>query len=264
VSRNSVKSPSKIINASNTERSPKSRPNVTVVVTCYNQGHFLPESIGSILSQTRLPDEIVLVDDGSTDNTRDKVRCFPEVSYIRQDNSGLAAARNTGLRRSRGDLLVFLDADDRLLPTHWRRDLTISRLIRSAVLFSGRSGESTQPEGFWQIAPPCARWERTLIWVFSGTTRSACTPPRCFAGVLEAVGGYDISLPACEDYDLYLKIARRFPSHQHARLVAEYRMHPGQMSVRLSMMLKTAKRVLLAQRGYSRKRHLHQSHPDWH
>jgi glycosyltransferase involved in cell wall biosynthesis len=116
VSRNSVKSPSKIINASNTERSPKSRPNVTVVVTCYNQGHFLPESIGSILSQTRLPDEIVLVDDGSTDNTRDKVRCFPEVSYIRQDNSGLAAARNTGLRRSRGDLLVFLDADDRLLP----------------------------------------------------------------------------------------------------------------------------------------------------
>ena len=89
---------------------------VTVVVTCYNQGHFLRESIGSILSQTRLPDEILLVDDGSTDNTRDEVRRFPEVIYIRQDNSGLAAARNTGLRRSRGDLLVFLDADDRLLP----------------------------------------------------------------------------------------------------------------------------------------------------
>ena len=69
---------------------------------------------------------------------------------------------------------------------------------------------------------------------------------------LEAVGGYDTSLPACEDYDLYLKIARRFPAHQHARLVAEYRMHPGQMSVRLRMMLKTAKRVLLAQRKFVR------------
>ena len=67
---------------------------------------------------------------------------------------------------------------------------------------------------------------------------------------LEDVGGYDTSLPACEDYDLYLKIARRFPAHQHARLVAEYRMHPGQMSVRLRMMLKTAKRVLLAQRKF--------------
>ena len=51
---------------------------------------------------------------------------------------------------------------------------------------------------------------------------------------LEAVGGYDTSLSACEDYDLYLKIARRFPAHQHARLVAEYRMHPGQMSARLT------------------------------
>ena len=114
----SLNFPTHVVNKFDTERGPHGRPKelVTVVVTCYNQGRFLPESIGSLLSQTRRPDEILLVDDGSTDNTRDQVRRFPEVIYIRQDNSGLAAARNTGLRRSRGDLLVFLDADDRLVP----------------------------------------------------------------------------------------------------------------------------------------------------
>ena len=114
----SLKSPSDINNRFNTERDPRSCPKalITVVVTCYNQGRFLSESLGSILNQNRRPDEILLVDDGSTDNTRDEVRRCPEVVYIRQENSGLAAARNTGLRQSRGDLLVFLDADDRLVP----------------------------------------------------------------------------------------------------------------------------------------------------
>ena len=223
------------------------------MVTCYNQGHFLPESIGSILSQTRRPDEILLVDDGSTDNTRDEVRRFSEVSYIRQDNSGLAAARNTGLRQSRGDLLVFLDADDRLLPQALEAGLDdFAAHPECAFVF----GAFRRIDAAGRLLEDRAAMRLLGEDAYLGLLRNN---PICMHATamfrrraLESVGGYDTSLPACEDYDLYLKIARRFPTHQHARLVAEYRMHPGQMSARLRLMLKTAKRVLLAQREFVR------------
>src|SRR5215210_7179893 len=89
---------------------------VSVVIPCFNQGHFLGEALESVLSQTRPPDHVVVVDDGSVDNTAVVVGRFPTVHYIRQPNGGLARARNTGLRHTRGEYLVFLDADDRLWP----------------------------------------------------------------------------------------------------------------------------------------------------
>ena len=90
---------------------------VSVVIPCYNQAHFLGEAIESVLAQTYPHLEIVVVDDGSTDNTGEVAARYPGVRYVRQENQGLAAARNTGLRHSSGDYLVFLDADDRLLAT---------------------------------------------------------------------------------------------------------------------------------------------------
>src|ERR671912_965329 len=89
---------------------------VSVVIPCYNQAHFLGEAIESVLSQTYPHFEIVVVDDGSTDNTQEVAARYPGVRYIRQENQGLAGARNAGIRRSNGSYLVFLDADDRLLP----------------------------------------------------------------------------------------------------------------------------------------------------
>src|SRR5918997_500688 len=89
---------------------------VSVVIPCYNQAHFLGEAIESVLSQTYPHFEVVVVDDGSTDNTQEVAARYPGVRYIRQENQGLAGARNAGIRRSNGSFLVFLDADDRLLP----------------------------------------------------------------------------------------------------------------------------------------------------
>ena len=173
--------------------------------------------------------------------------------YIRQDNSGLAAARNTGLSRSRGDLLVFLDADDRLLPQ---------------ALEAGLNNFAAHPEcafvfgAFRRIDAAGKPLEERAAMRFLGKdaylgllkSNAICMHATAMfrRRALESVGGYDTSLPACEDYDLCLKVARRFPAHQHARLVAEYRMHPGQMSARLRMMLKTVKRVLLRQREFVR------------
>src|SRR3712207_4601210 len=95
---------------------PTEKPLVSIVIPCYNQAHFLGEAIESVLAQTYPHFEVVVVDDGSTDNTEAVAARYPGVRCIRQENQGLAAARNTGIRRSNGSYLVFLDADDRLLP----------------------------------------------------------------------------------------------------------------------------------------------------
>src|SRR6266480_1367400 len=92
------------------------RPLVSVVIPCYNQAHFLGEAIESVMAQTYPHFEVVVVDDGSTDNIAAVVARYPGVRCFQQGNQGLSAARNTGLRHSIGECLVFLDADDRLMP----------------------------------------------------------------------------------------------------------------------------------------------------
>src|SRR5215467_10342139 len=91
------------------------QPEVSVVVVCYNQAVFLFDSIQSVLDQTYRNFEIVIVDDGSIDNTAEVTRGFREARYIHQPNRGLASARNTGSAVCQGRYIVFLDADDRLL-----------------------------------------------------------------------------------------------------------------------------------------------------
>ena len=98
------------------EQHHENTPLVSVIIPCYGQAHFLAETIESVLAQRYPHFEVVVIDDGSVDNTEEVALQWPRVRYVRQNNSGLAAARNTGLRRSLGDYVVFLDADDRLLP----------------------------------------------------------------------------------------------------------------------------------------------------
>src|SRR5438552_14718440 len=89
---------------------------VSVIIPCYNQADFLHQAIKSALAQTYSHREILVVDDGSTENIAELTSSYPRVRYIRQENSGVSAARNTALTHSRGEYLVCLDADDRLLP----------------------------------------------------------------------------------------------------------------------------------------------------
>ena len=109
-------------------------PLVSVIITSYNQARFLSDAIESVLTQTYSQFEMVVVDDGSTDNASEVVARYPGVRYMRQDNQGLSAARNTGLRESNGAYLVFLDADDRLLPLLSKPAWAAYRPIRNAVL----------------------------------------------------------------------------------------------------------------------------------
>src|SRR5688572_7471549 len=91
-------------------------PLVSVIIPCYNHALYLREAIGSVEQQTYTHTEIIVVDDGSTDETKLVVSSFPSVKYIHQHNSGLSAARNKGIEEASGQYLVFLDADDWLYP----------------------------------------------------------------------------------------------------------------------------------------------------
>ena len=111
---------------------------VSVIIPCYKQAGFLSDAIESVLAQTHPYVEIIVVDDGSPDNTSDVALSYPGVRCIRQENQGLSAARNTGIRESTGDFLVFLDADDRLTPSASRRGLHYLRLVPQAVIAVGK------------------------------------------------------------------------------------------------------------------------------
>jgi glycosyltransferase involved in cell wall biosynthesis len=209
---------------------------VSVVIPCYNQARFVGEAIASALAQTHQPIEIVVVDDGSTDDTADVVSRYRGVRLIRQDNRGLPAARNVGWRASHGQYVIFLDADDRLLP--------YAAAVALAAL-SGRAeaavavGRCRRIDAQGRPLPPRPR-PRVETDHYTSLIRSCWIEVAAVAyrrAALVAVGGFDESLPGAEDYDIYLRLARRFPIVDHYTEVAEYRQYPGSMSRNHARML---------------------------
>jgi glycosyltransferase involved in cell wall biosynthesis len=198
---------------------------VSVVIPCFNQAHYLPEAIESVLAQTLAPAEVIVVDDGSEDNSHEVAARYEKVSRMRQQNRGVAAARNAGWQATTADYLVFLDADDRLLAEALEVGLGALERRPQVAFVSGFSrdiGDDGQPlEGLRQPLVIQDHYLRLLedCFIWSGSSivyrRSA----------LEAVGGFDESLTAADDYDLYLRIARRFPIYCHEAVVTEYRRH---------------------------------------
>jgi glycosyltransferase involved in cell wall biosynthesis len=252
---------------------------VSIVIPCYNQGHFLGEAIASAGAQENFVSEIVVVDDGSTDETPAVAARGGLVTYIRQERRGLSEARNSGWRAASGDYVVFLDADDRLLlgaieagieafgrcpqaafvfghyelidehgavlPT-WRElrttdDRTFTTGDFELVLPDGRrGGRSPQPHR--------ASDHYTAILRRNYISMHAAVVYR--RAILEETSGFDPGLSALEDYELYLRVTRMHPIASHDEVVAQYRRHPGAMSCDMLNMLRMALFVLREQRPY--------------
>jgi glycosyltransferase involved in cell wall biosynthesis len=220
---------------------------VSVIIPCYNQAHFLHEAIQSALAQTYSHREIFIVDDGSTDNTAEVTAGFGGVRYIRQENLGVSTARNQGLKGSRGEYLVFLDADDRLLPEALEIGIDCMRQHPECAFASGHSRFITADGAL--LAPPaqlCVTRDHYLellrgnyIWCPGSVIyrRSA----------FEVVKGFDTSLGPGADYDLYLRITRNYPVFCHNQFVAGYRLHSSSMSADPSLMLQDTLKALDAQ-----------------
>jgi glycosyltransferase involved in cell wall biosynthesis len=224
---------------------------VSVVVPCYNQGRFLAEAVESVLCQTYRDFEVIVVDDGSTDSTRDVAGGRP-VRYFFQNNQGLSAARNRGIREGLGEYFVFLDADDRLLPTALRAGVE-ALIEHPSIAFAFGSYRVIDENGI-TLQDPIQRLQGAID--YTTLLRSNCIEMHATviyrASTFEIAGAFDPVLKACEDYDMYLRVARQLLICHFDACVAEYRMHPGNMSRDARLMLRSVLQVLHTQRKYFR------------
>lgn len=244
---------------------PRAEPTASVVIPCYNQGHFLGEAIHSALHQTHPGVEVVVVDDGSTDGTRAVAEWAGwdrPVRYVWQRNAGLSAARNAGLRVSTGAYVAFLDSDDWLLPDAVEHGVEAFQERPESAMVVGHHREVDEvgegPDADLEAAHTylARRREEAEGGAYEALLRGNYIGMPATVlyrrDALEAVGGFDPSLRSCEDYDLYLRIARRYPVHYHPAVVALYRKHGGGMSRNLDRMLQTSLTVLRRQRAHVR------------
>ena len=198
---------------------------VSVIIACHNHGQFLGQAIESVLAQSYRNVEIIVVDDGSTDNTGRVATRYRLVRYIYQENAGPSAARNAGLRESHGDFLVFLDADDRLLPNALDIGVSCARAHPECAFVSGHC-RVVDSNGAILASPRQLQVERDhYLQLLRGGAYIWCPATVLYQRqIFDFVHGFD---PACrvEDYDLYLRITRDFPVYSHGHVIVEYRQH---------------------------------------
>lgn len=223
---------------------------VSVILTCYNQGRFLSDAMDSVLLQTYQEFEIIVIDDGSTDHTAEVSRRQPRARYVGQSNQGLSAARNRGIQEAHGEFLVFLDADDRLLPPALEAGVR-TLLEHPECAFAFGDYRDIAIDGTVVFEPT-----RKLVIndYYSALLEGNCIEMHAVViyrrAVFADIGVFNTSLKTCEDYDFYLRVARRMPICHFAVLVAEYRQHDRNMSGDALLMLRHVLTVLHSQKSF--------------
>lgn len=219
-------------------------PLVSLVIPCFNQAHYLHEAIESALDQSHPRIEVIVVDDGSEDEVETVVARYPFVRLVRRNRGGVSRARNHGFEVSRGDHVVFLDADDRLVRDSARIGVDLLEAAPSCSCAAGLCrviGSDGRPRPFRQeehtgADPYLALLSSNFIWMPGQVIFRR-------AAFAEA-GGFSSDFDACADYDLYLRLARTTRICVHREVVAEYRQHGENMSANAELMLVSALAVL--------------------
>jgi amino acid adenylation domain-containing protein len=210
---------------------------ISVIIPAYNSAAFLATAIESILSQTQAVSEIIVVEDGSNDDSKAICDLYPLVKYIYQSNQGIHGARNTGIRNSQGAYLIFLDADDCLLPKAVEMGMNCFDTYPDAGFVFGRylfrsinpdGSYSTQP--LFDEPPPIASYATIL----AAQHNIQCATAIIRRDAIESVGRFPLGR---EDLSLFLRIAREYPIYFHDRVVSEYRYHGGNESSKSVKML---------------------------
>jgi glycosyltransferase involved in cell wall biosynthesis len=207
-------------------------PRVTVIIPTYNRRDLVREAIASVTAQSYTDCEVIVVDDGSDDGTAEVVQQFARIRYIYQPNHGVSAARNAGVALAQGELLAFLDSDDLWQPR---------KLECQVALFDQDPGiQICQTDEMWirdgVRVNPHNKHRKTGGDIFARSLELCLVSPSAVMmrrALFEELGGFDETLPACEDYDLWLRITTRLPVHFiEMPLVVKRGGHPDQLSRR--------------------------------
>ncbi|WP_159448106.1 glycosyltransferase family 2 protein [Papillibacter cinnamivorans] len=173
-------------------------PSISVIVPCYNYGRFLKECLESVFAQTFRDFEVLVVDDGSEDDTREAVRNFSAARYFYQEHRGISEARNRGLREAGGEWIAFLDADDLWLPDKLEKQMAYLRTHPDcSVLFTGF-------ENFYDGDP--AELNKKVVRLLNITNR-VLLPTACVRACLfRTYGGFREDFPYGEDTEWLARI----------------------------------------------------------
>lgn len=206
---------------------------ISVVIPTYNRLHTLDRALSSVFGQTRPAEEVIVVDDGSTDGTAAHIKArYPQVRLIEQGNHGVSHARNRGIEAASGRWLALLDSDD-----EWRPE----KLAVQERALAGEGGYRVcHSDEIWirngRRVNPMRKHEKTGGWIFRHCLPLCAISPSAVLihrSVFNDVGLFDESLPACEDYDLWLRVTARYPVlYVPQPLIVKYGGHADQLSRR--------------------------------
>ena len=221
-------------------------PKVSVIIPVYNHGKYIRECVESALAQDYENLEVIVVDDGSTDNTPEILKEFEgKIKYIRQENRGAAAAFNHGLRLAEGSLITWLSSDDIFLPNKishqvrkFQEDPARAMVYTDYIRIDAGGGEL---EVVHSHCPPPERFVREYL---TGGFVSAVTMlirREC----LEKIGSFDESLRAYEDYDMVLRLLKHYRFGYIPIPLMKYRWHSANMSHKFRILQKCRDRLFL-------------------
>ncbi len=188
-------------------------PLISVIIPTYNRGWIIKEAIDSVLVQDYVNYELIVVDDGSTDDTHDILNSYQNnLLVLRQNNKGVSAARNRGLAAASGHFGAFLDSDDLWLPQKLSRQVDFFQSNPDTLI--------CQTEEIWirnnVRVNPKKRHKKLSGMIFEPSLSLCLVSPSAVMikrSLFEEVGFFDETLPACEDYDLWLRVSCRHPVH---------------------------------------------------
>ena len=211
----------------------KINPLVSVVIASYNMGHYLPESVRSVLTQTYQNIEVIIIDDGSTDDTEQQLKPLmtdSRLRYIKQENQGQPKAKNNGIKAVKGEYVAFCDGDDLWAPNKLELQLPLFEgdsgigVVYSEVSYIDEKGNALDKEQPYQRYSGKVTNELILKnFIPFGT---AVVKKECF----DELGLFDENLPMGIDWDLWLRFSVHFKIQYLADKTYIYRIWPGQMS----------------------------------
>ncbi|MEA2060794.1 MAG: glycosyltransferase family A protein [Thermodesulfobacteriota bacterium] len=192
-------------------RNKNASPLVSVIIPTFNRGWIIAEAVQSVLDQTYQPLEIIVVDDGSTDNTRDVLEPFMDrIILLKQENKGVSAARNLGIQNTRGEFIAFLDSDDLWLPDKTACQIDFFKASPNAII--------CQTEEIWirkgRRVNPKKKHKKPSGMIFEPSLHLCLVSPSAVMmhhSFFDIIGLFDECLAACEDYDLWLRTSLAYP-----------------------------------------------------
>ncbi|MGA2099310.1 MAG: glycosyltransferase family A protein [Candidatus Acidiferrum sp.] len=213
-------------------------PRVSAIIPAYNAARFLPTSIESVIRQTYDQWEIVVVDDGSTDDTREVVSSYAhqlgdKLRYVYQPNAGVPAARNTGIRNARGELIALLDADDIWLPSRLERSVVAMDSDPEVGLVHGKfervSSDGEPIKNLLPTFPTQYLSGKISDQIYTRKIHLGCLTVTFRRSCIEKAGWFDETMLVTEDRDLWFRIALHYKVAFVDEVIAKYRVSSGSL-----------------------------------